>query len=64
MVTLMNLNKFTIQTSFSISAGAGSGKTYTLCRGYISELCTEYPRYDIMEVMEKSLEDPKSDLGD
>ena len=31
------LNKFTIQKSFAISAGAGSGKTYTLSRKYISE---------------------------
>ena len=32
------LNKFTIQKSFSISAGAGSGKTYTLSRRYINAL--------------------------
>ncbi|MCT7625043.1 UvrD-helicase domain-containing protein [Aliarcobacter butzleri] len=30
------LNKFTIQKSFAISAGAGSGKTYTLSRRYIN----------------------------
>ena len=30
------LNKFTIQESFAISAGAGSGKTYTLSRRYIN----------------------------
>jgi len=30
------MNKFTIQTSFAISAGAGSGKTYTLSRRYIN----------------------------
>ena len=29
-------NKFTIQDSFAISAGAGSGKTYTLSRRYIN----------------------------
>ena len=29
-------NKFTIQESFAISAGAGSGKTYTLSRRYIN----------------------------
>ena len=28
----MNLNKFTIQKSFAISAGAGSGKIYILSR--------------------------------
>ncbi|MEA2099989.1 MAG: UvrD-helicase domain-containing protein [Campylobacterota bacterium] len=32
------LNKFTIQKSFAISAGAGSGKTYTLSRRYINAL--------------------------
>jgi ATP-dependent exoDNAse (exonuclease V) beta subunit len=31
-----NFNKFTIQKSFAISAGAGSGKTYTLSRRYIN----------------------------
>ena len=30
------MNKFTIKTSFAISAGAGSGKTYTLSRRYIN----------------------------
>ena len=34
----MNLNKFTIQKSFAISAEAGSGKTYTLSRRYINAL--------------------------
>jgi ATP-dependent exoDNAse (exonuclease V) beta subunit len=34
----MTLNKFTIQTNFAISAGAGSGKTYTLSRRYINAL--------------------------
>ncbi len=34
----MALNKFTIQKSFAISAGAGSGKTYTLSRRYINAL--------------------------
>ena len=34
----MNQNKFTIQKSFAISAGAGSGKTYTLSRRYINAL--------------------------
>ncbi len=33
-----NLSKFTIQKSFAISAGAGSGKTYTLSRRYINAL--------------------------
>ena len=32
--------------------------------GYINGLCSEYKRYDIIEVMEKSLENPKNDLGD
>jgi len=30
------MNKYTIQKSFAISAGAGSGKTYTLSRRYIN----------------------------
>ncbi len=34
----MSLNKFTIQKSFAIGAGAGSGKTYTLSRRYINAL--------------------------
>ena len=34
----MSLNKFTIQNNFAISAGAGSGKTYTLSRRYINAL--------------------------
>ena len=34
----MSLNKFTIQKSFAISAGAGSGKTYALSRRYINAL--------------------------
>jgi len=32
------MNKFTIQKSFAISAGAGSGKTYTLSRRFINIL--------------------------
>lgn len=32
------MNKFTIQKSFAISAGAGSGKTYTLSRKYINAI--------------------------
>ena len=32
------MNKFTIQKSFAINAGAGSGKTYTLSRRYINAL--------------------------
>lgn len=35
---MFNFNKFTIQKSFAISAGAGSGKTYTLSRRYINAL--------------------------
>ena len=34
----MALNKFTIQKSFAINAGAGSGKTYTLSRRYINTI--------------------------
>ena len=34
----MSLNKFTVQKSFAISAGAGSGKTYTLSRRYINAI--------------------------
>ncbi len=34
----MSLNKFTVQKSFAINAGAGSGKTYTLSRRYINAL--------------------------
>jgi ATP-dependent exoDNAse (exonuclease V) beta subunit len=34
----VSLNKFTIQKRFAISAGAGSGKTYTLSRRYINAL--------------------------
>ena len=58
----MSLNKFTIQNSFAISVGTSSGKTYTLSRRYINDLCREYTRYDIVKIMEKSLEDPKNDL--
>ena len=32
--------------------------------GYISGVCSEHMRWDIQETMEKSLEDPKNDLGD
>ena len=32
--------------------------------GYITGLCSEYERFNIMEVMEKSLENPRSDTGD
>lgn len=32
------LNKFTIQKSFAINAGAGSGKSYTLRRKYINAI--------------------------
>ena len=49
----MSLNKFTIQKSFAISAGAGSGKTYTLSRRYLNALLgfdffrekTKYPNF-------------------
>ena len=36
------LNKFTIQKSFAINAGAGSGKTYTLSRRYINAILGFY----------------------
>ncbi|MBA1420548.1 MAG: hypothetical protein FAF03_06735 [Epsilonproteobacteria bacterium] len=32
--------------------------------GYISGLCSEYDRYDIKEMMEKSLENPRNNTGD
>ncbi|QEN03405.1 hypothetical protein EW093_01365 [Thiospirochaeta perfilievii] len=35
---MSSINKFSIQKSFAISAGAGSGKTYTLSRRYINAL--------------------------
>jgi ATP-dependent helicase/nuclease subunit A len=38
MMNNENINKFSIQTSFAISAGAGSGKTYTLSRRFINIL--------------------------
>ncbi len=34
----MSLNKFTIQKSFAIRVGAGSGKSYTLRRKYINAI--------------------------
>lgn len=46
----MSLNKFTIQKSFAISAGAGSGKTYTLSRRYINALLGfDYFREDYLK---------------
>lgn len=38
MMNNETINKFSIQTSFAISAGAGSGKTYTLSRRFINIL--------------------------
>ena len=38
MIINESINKFSIQTSFAISAGAGSGKTYTLSRRFINIL--------------------------
>lgn len=38
MGSIAKNNKFTIQEEFAISAGAGSGKTYTLSRRYINAL--------------------------
>ena len=32
--------------------------------GYVSGVCSEDMRWDILETMEKSLENPKNDLGD
>ncbi len=48
---MSNLNKFTIQKSFAVNAGAGSGKTYILSRRYINailgfDLFTEDPKQD------------------
>ncbi|MDF1884396.1 UvrD-helicase domain-containing protein [Sulfurimonas sp. SAG-AH-194-C21] len=56
----MSLNKFTIQKSFAISAGAGSGKTYTLSRRYINALLGfDYFREDYTR-QEHYFEDLKS----
>ena len=58
----MSLNKFTIQKSFAISAGAGSGKTYTLSRRYINALLGfDYFREDY-EVHKSYVEDLKPAL--
>ena len=54
----MPLNRFTIQKNFAISAGAGSGKTYTLSRRYINALLGfDYFRedYDIQQSYFESL---------
>jgi len=32
--------------------------------GYVSGVCSEHMRWEILETMEKSLENPKNDLGD
>jgi len=32
--------------------------------GYVSGVCSESIRWEILDTMEKSLEDPKNDLGD
>ena len=32
--------------------------------GYVSGVCSEHMRWKILETMEKSLENPKNDLGD
>jgi len=54
------MNKFTIQKSFAISAGAGSGKTYTLSRRYINALVGfDYFREDYA-TQESYIEDLKS----
>ena len=56
----MSLNKFTIQKSFAISAGAGSGKTYTLSRRYINALLGfDYFREDY-KIQESYFNDLKS----
>ena len=53
------MNKFTIQKSFAISAGAGSGKTYTLSRRYINALVGfDYFREDY-KTQESFVEDLK-----
>jgi len=32
--------------------------------GYVSGICSEYIRWELLETMEKSLNNPKNDLGD
>ena len=32
--------------------------------GYVNGLCSEHMRWEIYEIIEKSLENPKNDLGD
>ena len=44
------MNKYTIQKSYSISAGAGSGKTYTLSRRYINA----YLGFDLFRFIDKT----------
>ncbi len=56
----MNANKFSVQRSFAISAGAGSGKTYTLSRRYINAILGfDYFREDY-KTQKSCFEDLKS----
>ncbi len=42
--------------------GANNSKHNTI--GYISAICSEHKRWDFLQEMEKSLENPKNDCGD
>jgi ATP-dependent exoDNAse (exonuclease V) beta subunit len=60
----MSLNKYTIQTNFSIFAAASSGKTYTLSRCYINALLGfDYNRRKKL-IQKISVNMLKNDLGD
>jgi ATP-dependent exoDNAse (exonuclease V) beta subunit len=59
----MNLNKFTIQTNFAISAGASSGKTYTPSRRYINA-CRALTTIGEKLIQKTSVNILKNDLGD
>ena len=54
------MNNFTIQEEFAISAGAGSGKTYTLSRRYINS----YLGFDFFESAEGIDELKPADLDE
>jgi len=59
----LNLNKFTVQKSFAINAGAGCGKTYTLRRRYINALVGfDYFREDY-SIQESNFENLKPVIG-
>jgi len=42
--------------------GMNNSKHYKI--GYINALCSEHMRWDFLQEMEKSLENPKNDNGD